>query len=101
MFDKNVLVNIIEDYLKDSPNYLVDIYIGAGNSITVEIDNDNGVDIELSGATTNTITYSACYSGCPDIEILNKVNIDGSIYSFAENDINNRQFVLNKIMHRK
>ncbi|HBT86206.1 MAG: ribosome assembly cofactor RimP [Fermentimonas sp.] len=46
MFDKNVLVNIIEDYLKDSPNYLVDIYIGAGNSITVEIDNDNGVDID-------------------------------------------------------
>lgn len=46
MFDKNVLVNIIEDYLKDSPNYLVDIYIDAGNSITVEIDNDNGVDID-------------------------------------------------------
>ena len=46
MFDKNVLVNIIEDYLKDSPNYLVDINIGAGNSITVEIDNDNGVDID-------------------------------------------------------
>lgn len=46
MFDKNVLVNIIEDYLKDSPNYLVDIYIGAGNSITVEIDNDNGVVID-------------------------------------------------------
>ncbi len=46
MIEKNVLINIAEDYLKDSENYLVDISIGAGNSITIEIDNDKGVNID-------------------------------------------------------
>ena len=46
MVDKKELVNIVEEYLKDSSNYLVDVILGTGNSITVEIDNDNGVDID-------------------------------------------------------
>lgn len=46
MIIKDELINITEEYLKDSSNYLVDIFLGAGNSITVEIDNDNGVDID-------------------------------------------------------
>lgn len=46
MIIKDELIKITEEYLKDSPNYLVDILIGSGNSITVEIDNDNGVDID-------------------------------------------------------
>lgn len=46
MIDKSELVNITEEYLNDSSNYLVDIILGSGNSITVEIDNDNGVDID-------------------------------------------------------
>lgn len=32
--------------MKNSANYLVDVIVGADNSITVEIDNDLGVDID-------------------------------------------------------
>ena len=46
MIIKDELIKITEEYLKDSSNYLVDILIGSGNSISVEIDNDNGVDID-------------------------------------------------------
>ena len=46
MIEKELIISIAEEYLKDSPNYLVDISIAAGNNITVEIDNDQGVDIE-------------------------------------------------------
>src|SRR5690554_4435850 len=46
MIEKSVLLELINEYLKDSPNYLVEVSIGAGNSITVEIDNDKGVEIE-------------------------------------------------------
>lgn len=40
-----MLIDLTEEYLADSPNYLVDLSAGADNSITIEIDNDEGVDI--------------------------------------------------------
>ncbi len=46
MIEKDLLIELTEEYLKGKPNYLVDILLAAGNNITVEIDNDQGVDIE-------------------------------------------------------
>jgi len=45
MIEKELLINLTEEYLNDSPNYMVDLTAGADNSITIEIDNDQGVDI--------------------------------------------------------
>ena len=45
MIDKKLLIDLTEEYLKDSSNYLVDLTLGADNSITIEIDNNQGVDI--------------------------------------------------------
>lgn len=44
--DKNDIKALAESYLKDKSDYLVDIVVAAGNVITVEIDNDNGVNID-------------------------------------------------------
>ncbi|MDO5522888.1 MAG: ribosome assembly cofactor RimP [Bacteroidia bacterium] len=45
--DKNEIKALAEEFLKDSPGYyLVDVLVAAGNAITVEIDNDNGVNID-------------------------------------------------------
>ena len=46
MIEKKILTDLTEDFLKDSPNYLIDVMVGADNAITVEIDNDEGVDID-------------------------------------------------------
>jgi ribosome maturation factor RimP len=46
MIEKRLITDLAEEYLKDSPDYLVDVIVGADNTITVEIDNDKGVDIE-------------------------------------------------------
>ncbi len=46
MIDKNMLFSLVEEYLKESANYLVDLTVGADNCIIVEIDNDAGVDID-------------------------------------------------------
>ena len=46
MIEKSALVELTNEYLTDSSNYLVEVSIGASNSITIEIDNDKGVDIE-------------------------------------------------------
>ena len=45
MIEKKLLIDLTEEYLKDSPNYMVDLTVGADNAITIEIDNDQGVDI--------------------------------------------------------
>jgi ribosome maturation factor RimP len=37
---------IAEEFLKDSSDYLVDVTVSPGGTITVEIDNDNGVNID-------------------------------------------------------
>ncbi len=46
MIEKNLLTDLVEEYLKGSPNYLVDLSVGADNVILIEIDNDQGVDID-------------------------------------------------------
>jgi ribosome maturation factor RimP len=46
MIEKSVLLEITNEYLNDSSSFLVEVSIDASNSITVEIDNDKGVDIE-------------------------------------------------------
>lgn len=45
MIEKKLLIDLTEAYLKDSSNYLVDVITGADNSILIEIDNDQGVNI--------------------------------------------------------
>lgn len=46
MIDKKSLIDLTEAYLEGSPNYLVDVLLERGNNITIEIDNDEGVDID-------------------------------------------------------
>ncbi len=46
MIEKRLLTDLTVEFLKDSPNYLIDVIVGTGNMITVEIDNDQGVDID-------------------------------------------------------
>lgn len=46
MIDKKTLIDLTEAYLQGSPNYLVDVVLSSGNNITIEIDNDEGVEIE-------------------------------------------------------
>ena len=50
MIDEKTLIDLSEAYLQGSSNYLVDVLIGNGNAITVEIDNDEGVDIDQCAA---------------------------------------------------
>ena len=46
MIEKKLINDFAVEFLNDSPNYLVDVLVGADNTITVEIDNDHGVDID-------------------------------------------------------
>lgn len=46
MIDKSEIGELAEEYLKNTSDYLVDVTIAPGNIITVEIDNDNGVNID-------------------------------------------------------
>ena len=46
MIDKNVVKNIVEDWLKDKEYFLVDIEISQEDKIVVEIDHADGVWIE-------------------------------------------------------
>lgn len=46
MIDKNQIKEIAGQYLTNSPNYLTDISVSGDNTIVVEIDNDEGVDID-------------------------------------------------------
>ena len=55
MIEKSVLLELINEHLKDSSNYLVEVSIGTANSITVEIDNDEGVSIEECVALSHYI----------------------------------------------
>lgn len=55
MIDKNMLISLTEEYLKDTTYYLVDLILGNDNSIIVEIDNDEGVDIDQCVALSRHI----------------------------------------------
>lgn len=46
MIDKEFLTIHANEFLLGSANYLVDVKINPGNVITIEIDNDEGVNIE-------------------------------------------------------
>ncbi|MDD2797929.1 MAG: ribosome assembly cofactor RimP [Bacteroidales bacterium] len=46
MISKNVVVEIVEKGLSESESFLVDVMVRPGNVIVVEIDNEEGVDIE-------------------------------------------------------
>ena len=46
MIDKKILTTYIEEFLETSDNYLIDVIINTGNAISIEIDNDNGVNID-------------------------------------------------------
>ena len=46
MVDKETLVRLIENKLKDSDNYLIDVTFQPDNAIVVEIDNDKAVSID-------------------------------------------------------
>ena len=45
MIDKKFLITHAEQFLEGSDNYLVDVTINPGNIISIEIDNDDGVNI--------------------------------------------------------
>ena len=46
MIDKNVVRNLVEEWLKDKEYFLVDVEISADDKIVVEIDHADGVWIE-------------------------------------------------------
>jgi len=46
MIDKDKVIEIVEDFLKSSDNYPVDIEVKPDNTIVVEIDNDRSVSID-------------------------------------------------------
>lgn len=52
---------------------------------------DSGIKTSETN-TTYSITYDLCFEGCDPIEIPNKVEIDGTTYSFSESDIKNSYF---------
>jgi ribosome maturation factor RimP len=46
MIEKSVIKAIVEDFLRDSDNYPVDIEVKPDNTIVVEIDNDRSVSLD-------------------------------------------------------
>jgi ribosome maturation factor RimP len=46
MIEKTIVKEIVDDFLKDSENYLIDIEVKSGNTIAVFIDNDESVSID-------------------------------------------------------
>ncbi|HKM44221.1 MAG TPA: ribosome assembly cofactor RimP [Dysgonamonadaceae bacterium] len=46
MIDKEFLIGRANEFLAGSDNYLVDVIVNPGNIISIELDNDNGVNID-------------------------------------------------------
>ncbi len=46
MIDKNIVISLVEEALNESDSFLVDVVVKPGNLIVVEIDNEEGVDID-------------------------------------------------------
>jgi ribosome maturation factor RimP len=46
MIHKNVVEEIVNEGLSESDSFLVDVIVRPGNTIIVEIDNEEGIDIE-------------------------------------------------------
>lgn len=46
MIDKSIVQEIVAEGLRNTDCFVVDVMVHSGNNIVVEIDNENGVDIE-------------------------------------------------------
>ena len=46
MIEKETVIQLVTDFLKDSTSYLVNVDVKPGNSIIVEIDNDDAISID-------------------------------------------------------
>ena len=46
MIDKNIVRNLVEEWLEDKEDFLVDVMVDANNKVVVEIDHAEGVWIE-------------------------------------------------------
>ena len=46
MIDKQQIIDLVEEKLNESDSFLVDVQVKPGNFIVVEIDNEQGIDIE-------------------------------------------------------
>lgn len=46
MIDKSVVRAEVEEYLKGTDMYLIDVVVNPGNAIVVEIDRDSGINID-------------------------------------------------------
>ena len=55
MIDKNIVRQHVDEHLKDSEIFLVDVNVNPGNIISVEIDNDEGISIDNCIALTKYI----------------------------------------------
>ena len=55
MIDRRLLTTTVEDALKDTPLFIVDITVTPDNSITVEIDSPDGLDIDTCAEITRKI----------------------------------------------
>lgn len=55
MIDKQLLTQTVEEAIKDTDLFLVDIQVNPANMIVVEVDSINGVDIETCIAITRKI----------------------------------------------
>lgn len=55
MIDKKLLTDVVEAAIEGSSLFLVDIQVNPGNSIVVEIDSAEGVDIDSCAAITRKI----------------------------------------------
>lgn len=55
MIDKSKLTAVVEDAIKDSEIFLVDIKVSPDNNIIVEIDSKEGLDINTCAALTRRI----------------------------------------------
>ncbi len=55
MIDKTLLARTVDGILEGTDTYLVDITVSPANEIVVEIDSDNGVDIDTCAAITRRI----------------------------------------------
>ncbi len=55
MIEKSIVKQHVEEFLKESDIFLVDVEVRPGNSILVEIDNDNGISIDDCIALTKYI----------------------------------------------
>ncbi|MDE6464180.1 MAG: ribosome assembly cofactor RimP [Muribaculaceae bacterium] len=55
MIDKDLLKSTVEEWLADTPMFLTDLTVSPDNTIVVEVDSDDSVDIEACAALTRRI----------------------------------------------